>query len=602
MFKVFNRQEEYIKNLNDVITAKHSEEINGEDILELETLDTIEKGYRLVYRNILGYWKEFAVTGIEEERANEGIIRKVYAESSFYETIGDYVDDKRPNNVAVNIALLNALEPTRWQVGQVDNLGINSISLYHLSAKEAVQIISKTWQGEIRARVEVVGSKITNRYVDLFKHRGSDLGKRFTYTKDLESIKKEVQRDDVITALYGYGKGEEVGEGHGRRLDFKDINFGRGYATDGYTWEELEETYNDWTEFEEKYLNWQYIESKGLATWGRPNGDGTKSHVFGKVDFDDIEDKEELYNATMERLLEISEPLITYEAKVIDLKALGLEHEGVDLGDTVAVIDKEFKPELRLKARVIKITRDLLNPENNEILLGNFIDDITDSLNKTERFIDNFRGRAGVWDRATFLDENGVMADIIDQLNTKLNATGGYVYFRENKGIEILNKAEDQNPTQAIFLGGGYFRIANEKLPNGEWNYRTFGTGDGFVADMIIAGILKGGNVEFDLTNGTLLIGNSISDYQLLFDGSRLSIGNFGIDAGVLEFTTEEYYRDYTLADMSFARWMHIKGITPTQEDLLIYDLNNDGVIDGFDIMIIKRHCLGIKSLKRRVI
>ena len=140
-----------------------------------------------------------------------------------------------------------------------------------------------------------------------------------------------------------------------------------------------------------------------------------------------------------------------------------------------------------------------------------------------------------------------------------------------------------------------------KKLPNGEWNYRTFGTGDGFVADMIIAGILKGGNVEFDLTNGTLLIGNSISDYQLLFDGSRLSIGNFGIDAGVLEFTTEEYYRDYTLADMSFARWMHIKGITPTQEDLLIYDLNNDGVIDGFDIMIIKRHYLGTVLINRVV-
>ena len=41
-------------------------------------------------------------------------------------------------------------------------------------------------------------------------------------TKDIEEIKKIIHRDDVITALYGYGKGEEIEEtgGYGRRITF----------------------------------------------------------------------------------------------------------------------------------------------------------------------------------------------------------------------------------------------------------------------------------------------------------------------------------------------------------------------------------------------
>ena len=39
---------------------------------------------------------------------------------------------------------------------------------------------------------------------------------------------------------------------------------------------------------------------------------------------------------------------------------------------------------------------------------------------------------------------------------------------------------------------------------------------------MIIAGILKGGKVNFDLTNGTLLMGDDINNYSFLFDGTNL--------------------------------------------------------------------------------
>ena len=504
---IFNRNEQYIATLRGVLSAKHTEELNGENVLEIETLDEIEKNQRLIYKDKYGYWHEFIVRGVEEERAEEGIIRRVFAEHSFYETWGDYIEDKRPYNVPANIALSVALEPTRWEVGIVDDLGINSTNFYHISAKEAVQKVAETWQGELRYRIEVSGNRITGRYVDLLARRGYDLGKRFTYTKDLISITKTVHRDDVITALYGYGKGQEIVDeegqptgGYGRRITFGEINGGKNYV--------------------------ENLEAKEI--WGRLNPDGTKAHVFGKVEFDDVEDPHELLELTKEKLKELSQPHITYEAKVIDLKALGIEHEGVELGDTVGIIDNEFKPPLRLKARVIKMVRDLLEPENTEIVLGNFIPTITDTWLEQEKFISNFRGKQGVWDRSKIIDRDGTinaqfLNDLVAEMNRRMNAQGGYVYISDQgEGLITYDRPDPEEATMAIQLLGGSFRIANSKTSDGEWNWRTFGDGNGFIADAFIGGVLRGGKVNFDLTNGTLLIGDSVDDYALFWDGTDL--------------------------------------------------------------------------------
>ena len=508
-FILLDREEKYLGILKDVIKANHLEELNGQDILEIQTLDQrAEKGFRILYKSIYGYWNEFIIKGIESLRKDGDVIIEVYCESSLYETLGDYVDDKRPYDTTANIALENALLTTRWEVGQVDDLGINSINFYHISAKEAIQKTAETWQGDIRTRVIVQGNKITKRYVDLLNNRGNDSGKRFTYSKDLLEITKIVHREDVVTALYGYGKGEEIEDeegqatgGFGRRIDFSDINNGKAYVEN-----------ND-----------------ARLIWGRNNPDGTKSHIFSKVEFDDIEDKQLLLEMTMNKLEEMSTPLITYQANVIDLKAYGLEHEGVELGDRVIVIDKEFDPVLRLKSRVIQINRDLLEPQNNEIVLGNFIPNLVDDLNKQNQYINSFRDKQGVWDRSSIINPDktldaNYLKDMADALNSQINADGGYTYFTEGEGFITYDKPIDQDPTMAIQIKGGSIRIANSKKPNGDWDWQTFGTGDGFVANHIITGLLQGGKVKFDLTNGTLLIGDSVEDYLLLFDGHSLKI------------------------------------------------------------------------------
>ncbi len=463
-----------------------------EDI-NIKFQETIEKGYKIAHKTGYGHWKEFVVKEVEETHLADGIEKRIYCESSFYETIGDYIEDKRPSGTASS-ALAVALEPTRWEVGTVDNLGVNATNFYQISAKEAVQKIAETWEAEIQTRVTVVGNKITHRYVDLLKKRGGDYGQRFTYSKNLDSVSRIIHRDDVITALYGYGKGEEVGDGYGRRINFADINGGKAYVENN--------------------------EAKEI--WGRNNPDGTKSHVFSRVYFDDVEEKDLLLSLTQKKLEEASKPLVTYQCSVASF-------EGIDLGDRVKIIDTEFSPELRLAARVVKIYRDLLEKDRSVVLLGNFIPNITDRLVKQERYINNIRSKEGVYDRADIINADGTLDaqflnNLVNELNLKMNSQGGYVFISEDgKGLITTNAPTIEESTMAIQLVGGGFRIANSKLPNGNFNWRTFGDGDGFVADLIVAGALQGGKVKFDLTNGTFLIGESTEDYLIYFDGTNLN-------------------------------------------------------------------------------
>ena len=110
--------------------------------------------------------------------------------------------------------------------------------------------------------------------------------------------------------------------------------------------------------------------------------------------------------------------------------------------------------------------------------------------------------------------------------------------FRCQKGNEYglpagyysFDREIDDNPTKVIYVGAGTMAIANSKKSNGDWNFRTFGTGDGFVADLLVAGMIRGGNVRWNLEDGTFIIGESVDSYSMYWDGSTLFLRNVDID------------------------------------------------------------------------
>ena len=498
-------REENLIDYIDIFNPEDEESLNADSILTFSTFyKNIEKGYRILYQDRLNEWHEYIIQSAKTKHdSNNDIFIEVYAENSFYETLGDYIEDKRPRNSTATNALSEALSSSRWEVGVVENLGLNTTSFYRCSVKDAVQNkIVKVWGGEFSTSIEVEGNKIVSRKVNIFKKRGDDHGKRFVYGKDIHEIEKVVNEEDIITALYGFGKGEEIEEtgGHGRRIDFADINNGK-----------------------------KYVENNAARLKYGRNSDKGKVHVFGKIEFDDITDKGELLTKTREELEKASTPKITYNATVEDLAKYGFEYEGVKLGDTVTIIDEELG--LRLKARVIKLVKNLDDSNADKVTLGNFVETTNDLFIEAYKKINDFRNKEAIWDSASKKIQDGIDAEflnnVIDKINTEINNSGGYVYIsKDGKGIITYDKPLDQNPTKAIQLMGGSIRIANKKKSDGTWDWRSFGTGDGFVADEIITGILKGGNVKWNLNDGTFLIGESEDNYLLKFDGSKLKFGS----------------------------------------------------------------------------
>ena len=80
----------------------------------------------------------------------------------------------------------------------------------------------------------------------------------------------------------------------------------------------------------------------------------------------------------------------------------------------------------------------------------------------------------------------------INVLKNQLSSAVSSWYTDENGNIIF----ENTTGKSAMMLTGDGFMIANGKLEDGTWNWRTFGTGEGFTADAIVTGYLSADRIE----------------------------------------------------------------------------------------------------------
>lgn len=543
MILLLDKNEELTRSI-EAYSMTRTRELNGENTLETETNKEIFEGDRIVFKDELDKWNEYIISSVDIERDDE-ITYTAYGEDSSYELFYTYVDDLKPRKELAKSILERLLKDTRFKVGFVEDVGRISTNFYHTNVRNCLYKIVEILGCDIDYRIEVRDSKIVNRYVDLYKKMGSNNGKRFTYKKDLNNIKKTIDYSNICSKLYGYGKGEEIVDEdqdiseenidkdskYGRRINFADVNGGKKYVENNDT--------------RLKY-------GIGLE----------RNHLEGVFVAEDCEDKEELLRLTKEELEKRSKPKISYEVNVEDISKyqdMGGIVEGVGLGDEVLISDKSINE--KVLTRVIKIVDHPFTGEDMDITLGNYFVSLTDSIVETERLRQLIENRDRLIGeeikRLATMTNKGFLRSVADRLNKELNNTNGFVYFIPDKGIRIYDKPIDANPTKCIELGGGHLRIANKKLPNGEFDFTSFGTGDGFTASLIVAGILKGGKVEFDLENGTFLIGESINNFSMYWDGKTLRLRNVDIDLSNssqitnLENTLKSIQQDFKISQGS---------------------------------------------------
>lgn len=528
-YMIFDRWGNPLGDLPYAIKAIRTRATDGTDTLDITTIGEINKDERIAFKDSMGRWAEYLCQSTQTARAAGMPVTVAYCTGSIAELSRTYIEDKRNRNANAKACLAKALEGTRWAVGTVETgtiTGTANLSFYHCTALDAIQKTADTYGLEVQTEYQPdpTGNQIGRRIIHLVEHRGTaNTTKRFEYGKDLTQIKRDIDSGDVITRLYGWGKGieqtNEEGEatgGYSRKISFADVNNGKPYVQD----------------------------DQALANWGIPGPDGTRHHSEASVDFPDCEDPKELLNLTKAALKTRTTPTVSYTADVTALGQAGYDPEGTDVGDSVQIIDTSFTNPLRLEGRILQIEEDLAGSlAETKITLGNIRQSYTQRLAAQQQALDKLVSNSGAWNSAAG-GTGPYMKDLIDRINQIMNATGGYTYLKPGQGIYVYDKPEDQNPTQCIHIGGGYWRIADHKKANGDWDFRSLANGKGLFADTIFTGRLSdaaGLNFwdmdtgEFSLSARSAVGGKTVQEYA---DGA-LSDANSYTDAAKQAAITE---------------------------------------------------------------
>lgn len=497
---VYTWQDAYVSTIgpDELLALTHTDELNGEDSVDIVTTFALKQGYRLVWADRLGKVHEHVCQDPKGLHAGGDTVYTDTAINSICETYGDYIEDKRPYGYGFLQALNVCLGPTRWTAGTVDQTGTvdKGLTFYHTSAREALQSILKCG-GELETEITVSGGRVASRRVGIRSHRGAKGGhRRFTYTKDLTSVSR-TEHYGAITACYGYGKGIETDTGgYGRKLTFGDINNGKNYVED----------------------------ATALKLYGRPDGMGGHAHVFGQYENTNCEDAATLLAETRAYFDSRKEPGMTYEADAVDLMQFGRDWEGVAVGDDVQIVDTCFSPALRCEGRVTKLVTDELGG-SMRVTLGNVTETITDMLLAQQQKVSSLSKRSSNWDVAASTPPS-YLQQVMDAMNTQFNMSGSsYTYTSFEQGTIYASVPMDANGRSTTGKGSAMqlcsqgFRIASGCKADGSWDWRTFGTGAGFTADLITVGTLMG-----DLIKAGTIQDKAGKNYWNL-DESELHIG-----------------------------------------------------------------------------
>jgi phage minor structural protein len=500
-----------------VSAATHTDALDGTDELGITCAEDLVKGDRIVWIDLQGTCHEHIVDTIDRVHDDDGAPEtQAICINSVNETWDDWLDDKRPSG-SVAVALASILADTRWEVGTCDQGGSASRTFYHESVREGLAGIIETWGGELETLIVHDGASIVSRRVGVRAKRGNQSSaKRFTWTKDLVSVKRSVASDNPKTRVYGYGKGVETeGGGYGRRLTFGDINNGKDYVED----------------------------AEATTVWGHPDGEGGILPAVASYVNEQCEDAAQLLQETKDYLEQVKEPKVTYTASVIDLYAFGRSWEGVGVGDDVAIIDKGFSAEgVRLHGRVSQIERDLLTGDAT-VTFGTLTDTMADMWQSVNNALKSNSQQNALYDAAAGTSVSWLI-QLQQALNAQFNSVGTYkvetfelgeiwsnVPLNPETGLPVKATAD----MWAINVNGRGQRLAAGLTSDGQWDWRTFFTGGMVTADVINAGTMKAdrvraglltdekGNNFWDLTSGefSLSAGAKLGDTSVedLFSG-----------------------------------------------------------------------------------
>ena len=246
-----------------------------------------------------------------------------------------------------------------------------------------------------------------------------------------------------------------------------------------------------------------------------------------------------LYSDALEMSAELTKPTVSYTISLVHASDIWGE---VDTEFLINGKVRIYDPELKVNDIVfVTKTVEYLDDESkgsveisndNLSITGKTFDSI---LGRITEIADMIEQKAALIDRADTIGKDGTISVTnlegqIDLLKNKLISSTSNWYTDDNGNIVFLSV----NGRSAMMLSGEGFMIANGKTADGEWNWRTFGTGNGFVADEITSGFLSADRIRA----GSIASGKLDSKTQGLLswvEGSEIRLSENSIKSTVTD-------------------------------------------------------------------
>lgn len=378
------------------------------------------------------------------------------------------IKDIRPKNRSFSYVINQLLSDSGcdWVLGVCEPIKTVSSTFYYTSMREALKALQELG-AEFTFSIEITGNKIAKKIINCYNQIGKITNKRFEYGEEVLKIVHQQDRTNIVTALIGRGKGEEVGDGYRRRIEFSDVEWRKSNG------KPLDKP---------KGQNWiEYPEM--TKEYGIPSN-GKMLPRKTVVVFDDVEDASELLQKTYEQLAYYCRPLVQFSTEILGSDSIG---------NTVSIHrgDRNY----HYQTRVFKVVTDHVNGRVQASLGDNLSgNSINRQLSQVQSNISDLDNNKMTWYDSTEIGK--YQSDIIR------GAKGGSIMMMNPSD---LGKGESREPFQMVWMNGpsieesDHFLVANSEgigFIDGNFNldnFKTAWTIDGiFNADFINAGTLQG--------------------------------------------------------------------------------------------------------------
>lgn len=380
----FDDTQTLLKIETNALSIIQTQELNDDGLLEDSLSVSIPNDEKLLDAQYMavksheGNAQAFDMYRIVDSQTSGEVTYFTGIQLAYYELAGYVVEDLRPTDRGVSYVAGQLLADTEWRVGYVDDLPNVTTNFYYLSAKDAFAKLQSAAGCEVIFKVEISGQGVTDKWVEIYDQLGDITRKRFTYGDSALEVAREINHNDIYTALIGQGEGEESGDGYGRKITFENVEWSIANG-----------------DLVDKPLGQKYVELPDMtAEYGIPVTGGKRPRI-GVAEFD-TESVADLLTLTYQSLVKMARPKVLFKANVVNIG-------GGNIGDTVTI--HRYDLGIHYETRLRRVERDKLNENRTMVELGDvvhqsstrktnsIIRDVSNRIEEMETDVINYVGR-----------------------------------------------------------------------------------------------------------------------------------------------------------------------------------------------------------------